>query len=424
MDRSVGVSFTTMPWSQVGEGFAEVLASLRDEDPEVAAWADKAVAAAGPDARARVSALVLAAGASVKEASASGLTDMAFGRAEGPQSMTARTILTNREGSRTWLIVRGLAALGIRADVVIAENDPFSAYPDFPPHAGRFLHPLAIAHLKGPSGADEDVWIDADVPGPPLPAGRISPELRGRSAVHVDGSVTLLPVASAEDGASQVDMRLVVAPNGDAKGTLTVVLRGRDAQEVAEMLLRVVGDERQRALRNVALAWVPSADVDDVVLSSSEGSWQVAIRAELTILSYVEAEGGGPAKDLWLLPGIDTLHVVYPRPYAGTLGAAYAAQGGRESALAVSHAIQYHAHRRVELPKGARVTRLPGPLDVKTPRIEASRRISVTGSVLEDDFILGLPTGTISVADYDAFAATLRRTDDAFLAGTRVTRGP
>jgi hypothetical protein len=424
MDRSVGVSFTTMRWAQVGEGLTEIVASLSDHDPEIDAWAQKAAASAGQDARAKVAAVVLAAGASVKEASASLLTDLAALRTSGPQSLTARTILTNREGNRTWLIVRALRELDIQADVVIAENDPYSAYPDFPPHTGRFLHPLAVAHLKGPSGAEEDVWIDADVPGPPLPAGRISPELRGRSAIHADGSVTPLPVVTAENDANEIDLRLVVQPNGDAKGTFTVVLRGRDAQEIAEMLLRVVGDDRQKALRNVALAWVPFADVDDVRLSSSEGSWQIAVRADLTILSYAEAEGGSPAAPRWLLPGIEPLHVVYPRPYSGTLSATYASQGKRQTALAVSHAVQFHAHRRVELPKGTRITTLPGPLEVKTPHLEASRKISVAGTVIEDDFVLGVPTGTVAPADYDAFAATLHRTDDSFLAATHVQAGP
>jgi tetratricopeptide (TPR) repeat protein len=425
MDRSVGVSFTTLKWSEVGEGIGEVLASLSDDDPEIGVWAQKAVASAGEDPRAKVAAVVLASGTTVKEASASVLTDLAALRAGGPQSLTARTILTNHEGSRTWLIVQALNDLGIRADVVIAENDPFSEYQDFPPHVGRFLHPLAVAHLTGPSGAEELVWIDADVPGPPLPAGRISPELRGRSAIHVDGSVTPLPITSGENDADEVDLRLTIAPNGDAKGVFTVILRGREAQEIAEMLLRVVGDERQKALRNVALAWVPFADVDDVKLSSSEGSWQIAVRADLTILSYAEPEGGGTsAAPRWLLPGIDPLHVVYPRAFSGTLGATYAAQGKRQSALAVSHAVQYHAHRRIELPKGAKITTLPGPLEVKTARLEASRKITVTGSVIEDDFVLGVPTGTIAPSDYDAFAATLHRTDDAFLAGTHVQAGP
>jgi hypothetical protein len=430
MDRSVSVSLGTASWKTFGEGLREATASLDSHDPEIAAWTAKAVSGAGENVRAKVETIVRAAGSSVKEASASALTDVAFGRAEGPQRTTARTILTNREGSRTWLIVQALHELGIAADVVVAENDPFSATESFPPHPGRFLHPLVVAHVPAPAPAQEElVWIDADVPGPPLPAGRISPELRGRSALHADGSVSPLPVTSMEGDKDEIDLRLSVLPNGDAKGTFTIVLRGREAQEIAEMLLRVVGDDRQKALRGVALAWVPFADVDHVVLSSSEESWQIAIRADLSILSYAESEKGpfsatasatGAGSLGWLLPGLDPLHTVYPRPFSGTLGATYAAQGKRQSALAVSHAVQYHAHRRIELPKGAKITALPGPLDLKGPHLDASRKITVTGNVIEDDFTLGVPTGTVAPGEYEGFVTNIHRTDDAFLAATRV----
>jgi hypothetical protein len=421
MDRSVGVSLGTADWKTVGQGLSEALAALDDHDPEIAAWAKKAALGAGDSARDKVTAVVLAAGDAVKEASASALTDIAFGRAEGPQSTTARTIVTNREGSRTWLIVRALRELGIPADVVVAENDPYSAYEKFPTRSGRFLHPLALAHV---GGADPDIWIDADISGPPLPAGRISPELRGRSAIHGDGSVTPLPFTGTTGDENEVDLRLTVQSNGDAKGTFTIVLRGHEAQELAEMLLRFVGDDRQKALRGVVLGWVPFADVDDVVLSSSEGSWQIAIRANLTILGYAEPERaarGQPSS--WLLPGIDPLHNVYPRPFSGTLGATYAAQGKRQSALAVSHAVQYHAHRRVELPRAARIVTVPGPLEVKTAHLDASRKITVAGNVIEDDFALGLPTGTVAAGEYAAFVADLHRTDDAFLAATHIALG-
>jgi len=43
---------------------------------------------------------------------------------------------------------------------------------------------------------------------------------------------------------------------GNAKGTFRATLRGRAAQDIAEALVRVVGVERQRALRNIVLAWV------------------------------------------------------------------------------------------------------------------------------------------------------------------------
>src|SRR4029453_12049736 len=90
----------------------------------------------------------------------------------------------------------------------------------------------------------------------------------------------------------EVDVRLVVDEQGNAKGSLTVLLRGRSAQDLAEALVRLVGNDRQRALRGIALAWVPFATVEKVELSSTEGSWQVAIRAELTPPAY--AQGGGP----------------------------------------------------------------------------------------------------------------------------------
>jgi hypothetical protein len=423
MDRSVNVSFGTTGWGLVAEGLREALASLDEHDPEIAAWTEKAISGLKERTpRSEIAAIVAAAGVAVKEAAPGLLTDVAVGRATGPQTTTARTIVTSREGSRTWLVVRALRELGIPAEVVIAENEPFSESPDFPPHVGRFLHPLAIAHLASAAGAkgDELVWIDADVPGPPLPAGRISPELRGRSAIHADGSIAPLPVLSSEDERDEIDLRLTVDPNGDAKGTFTIVLRGREAQEIAEMLLRSVGDEREKALRGVALAWVPFADVDEVRLSSNEESWQIALRADLTIPSYAEV-GGPPSARTWLLPGIDPLHSVFPRGSASTLGATYAGQGKRQSALAISRAVQYHAHRRVELPKGARIASLPGPFEVKSPRLEASRTIAVSAGVVEDDFVLGVPTGTIPSKDYEMFVADVHRTDDAFLAATHVT---
>ena len=89
------------------------------------------------------------------------LADVDIGRAHG---VTARGTLVTHEGSRTWLIVQALRELGIKTDVVVAENEPFSDSPSFPPHFGRFMHPLAIARVPDPAkpGTTTDIWIDAD----------------------------------------------------------------------------------------------------------------------------------------------------------------------------------------------------------------------------------------------------------------------
>ncbi len=167
MDRSAGVSFSTTQWTTLARALRETIATLEDHDPEITAWARDA---AGPGAdkptRATVEALVAATGKVLREADPGTLSDYGGG-ISSVQRQTARTFLSSHDGSRSWLILRALRELAIPAELRVAENGPFSADPAFPPHFGRFIHPLVLVHLGG-----EVLWIDADVGGPPLPAGR------------------------------------------------------------------------------------------------------------------------------------------------------------------------------------------------------------------------------------------------------------
>ncbi len=415
MDRNVMVSVSTTTWADVAKGVGETIASLDAESPEVTAWAHEA-AGKRPPSKELVEALVAASGQAVKEASGVMLADLDFGRASEGQTTTARSILATHEGSRTWLVARALRELGVPTDIVVAENEPFSDSASFPPHFGRFMHPLAVAHAGG-----KEIWIDADVPGPPLPAGRVSPELRGRMALYPNGRIAPLPAVTSEGERDEIDVRLAIDDQGNATGSLTVLLRGRAAQDLAEALVRIVGLERQRALRGIALAWVPFATVEKVELSSTEGSWQVAIRAELNAPAYAQIEGTKGATKSWVLPGIDPIHYVFPRPYASTLGSVYASHGARENALAINRATQYHLRRRVELPAKAKIARLPGPFEGKGPLLAARRQVSVRGQTIEEDFVLEVTTGTVPRDAYEAFVGAARGADDAFRASTRVT---
>ncbi len=441
MDRSANVSFSTATWNTVSRALRETIAGLDDHGPEVAAWALEQAANRGPggnvggsltgsaNGKTLVDEVVTAVGKALREAQPGTLSDYAGGITP-VQTQTARTFLASHDGNRSWLVLRALRELGIKSDLLVAENEPFSSDAMFPPHFGRFVHPLVVAHTEG-----KDIWIDADVHGPPLPAGRVSPELRGRLAMGSDGTIAPLPALGGEDERDEVDVRLTLDSQGDARGTFAVVLRGRQAQELAEAFVRLVGAERKRALRDVVLCWLPWANVEAVELSSSEGSWQVSLRADVTVNGYAQLEGS----KTWLLPGIDTLHSAWPRARVSSLGATFATRAGRESALALSSAVQYHVHRRVVLPAGASVARMPAPLDVKAKLVQASRKIAVgdggglqgpaspagkTGPTIDDDFVLGVATGTIERADYDAFVSVAHAADDGFLASTRVARGP
>ncbi|MBL9109100.1 MAG: hypothetical protein JNM74_07515 [Myxococcales bacterium] len=64
---------------------------------------------------------------------------------------------------------------------------------------------------------------------------------------------------------------------------------------------------------------------------------------------------------------------------------------------------------------------MPGPFDLRSKVFAASRKIAVDGTVVEDDFVLDMPTATVDAGLYGAFTKDVKRTDDAFLAGTRVT---
>lgn len=418
MERSVSLSFGTQTWANIARAVDENIRSLDERDPLVARFAREA---AGPDltpSRALLARVVAAVGKKVKIANPAELTDAAALYSGGPQRTSARAILELGQGSRAWVIYRALRDLGVKVDLAIAEVEPWSTSADFPAHAGRFRHPLVVASLPSAGGKAEEVWIDPDVEGPPLPPGRISPELRGRAALLASGAMVKVAGASGETG-DEVDVRLTLDAKGDARGTFTVLLRGKSAQTLSEAFETVVGTDRQEMLRGVVLGWLPWADVEEVTVSSSEGSWEVALRASIAIPGYGRPEG----KDgtTWVLAGLEPVHYVIPRSFAGSLAATYASRAARQSALSIDVPLQYHVHRRVELPVGAAASRPPLPVSVTGPLLRADRKTTVTSKVIEDDFALSLPTGTVDASGYQDFVARVQAIDAGFMAGTRVT---
>jgi hypothetical protein len=159
--------------------------------------------------------------------------------------------------------------------------------------------------------------------------------------------------------------------------------------------------------------------VDEVTVSSTEGSWEVALRATIAVHGFGRPEGKDGKS--WTLPGLEPVHFVFPHHAVGTLGASYASRGARQNALSIESPLQYHFHRRLELPPGATVSRSPTAVDVTDPNISAHRRVDLQGSVLSEDFSLSLPTGTVSALRYQAFVEKVQAIDDGFMAGARVT---
>lgn len=410
MDQDVALSFGTSSWAQVAEAFAESAAMMEDRDPTVSAWAQKA-AEGLPSGRALLEKLAQATGRVVKVASPWSLSDWGAAHAHGAQPSSARTVLELGQGSRSWLLYRALKELGIPAELRFAETEPFSARSDFPAHYGRFQHPLVVARLD-----EGEVFLDLDVAGPPLPSGRVSPELRGRLALNAEGKLTKVPAGEAEEARDEVDLRLSLDESGNATGTVKIVLRGRQAQMLSDSLEEVVGSDKEAMLRNAVLGWLPWASVNEVALSSEAGSWEVRLEAQVSILAYAQVESAG-----FTLPGLDPVHVAFPAPFVATLGATFASQASRQSALSIDVALQYRFRRRVELPKGTKLAAALPSLETNSPHIEASRAVAFDSGVLEETLSLSLPTGTVPQADYGEFLETVRKVDEGFLQTTRLS---
>ncbi len=414
MEQEVNVSFGTQTWANVARGIRESTLALEAADPVVGAFARSAVGdTTGDKALERI---VSAVGRKVRVASGAALSDSAGAFASGAQETTARTILELGQGSRTWLASQALAHLGFTSEVVVAESEPFASDPTFPAHVGRFEHPLLVVRVPS-SGATTETWLDLDVQGPPLPPGKVSPELRGRSAIRSSGEVVTVP-AGSESGPDEVDMRLTVDDRGDAKGTVTLLLRGRAAQVLLDAFEELAGSDRKDMLRSVVLGWIPWANVDDVVTSSAEGSWELGVRASVSVPGFAQPEGGA-----YVLAGVAPLHAVVPQPVSTTIASTYAGQGAREDALAIETSWHYHLRRRIELPAGWTVAGVPGGVKVQERQLQAERRVEARGTVVEEDFTLSIPTGTVDAAEFEQFASRARQVDDGFLCGIRV-KGP
>ena len=374
----------------------------QDDDPEIAAWARNAAAGAGTTAR----------DGRGRRAGRGGVprrrlrdADRLRGRPRaGAPDVDRPHVPHAPEGSRSWLVLRALRELGVRAELVVAENDPFSADPDFPAALRAVLAPARRRARPGTERRDGP-WIDADVPGPPLPAGRISPSCAARSAPH-GRLVTPLPRCRRRTSAT----RSTCASPSRRAATRRAPSRSSSAaatrRSSPRRLLRVVGDERQRRCGASCSRWSPSPTSTTCRSRRARGAGR-SPSARTSRSSRTRRPRGGQGRRRPLAPARAraaprSLPARLRRDARRDLRGA----GKRQSALAVSHAVQYHVHRRVELPKSAKVVALPGPLDVKTPHLDATRKSHGRGQRGRRRLRARRPDGDDRPGEYDAFAAT------------------
>ncbi len=409
LEARAALSFGTDSYPRIAAALAALHRTLDDRDPFMKSWVGAAVGDEQDTAK-RVGRVVAAAGKALKQSDPGALSDWAASMGGGAQRETARTMLERGVGSRTWVVHRALRELGVVSEIVVAESRPWSAAPGFPPHTGRFTHPLVRAEWEGTVA-----WIDADVEGPPLPPGRVSPELRGRKALRNDGTMLTVEVPVSAD-VDRIAIDLELDAQGDASGTCSLVLYGRAAQQLVERFEVVVGSDRDAMLRSVVLAWVPWADVQEVKLESDETSWEVRVQAKILLVGFARPEQRD--KPIYALPGITPVHGLSGA--TTTLGARYAQQADRKTALAIDTPLLYQVKRTIKLPPQAAVVKSPAPVKVVRDYLTAERTVTHDGGVIVDRFALNLPVGTIAPEAFAEFSKALEEVDDGFMHTLRV----
>jgi hypothetical protein len=409
MDAQVAVRMGSWSWSRIARDAEEGLLQTDESLPEVSRWVDAAV---GTNRAPTVDLLARLLREAKRTLPRVGFLPLGPGNEFGPQSYDARTVLLDAQGSRVALLHRALGQLGIQHGVAFSELSPYSADANMPPRPWRFSHALLFADVADTAGGPlHRVWLDPDVEGTPPPPGRTSPELRGRSALTAQGEIVPIP-ANPDGDPDLATIDWTVDEHGDGKGTLALLLRGRDAQEAAAILEETAGDERDDALRELVASWVPDADVTEPKASTE--TWQVVVTAKVARKGFLVPDGGKLA-----IGGVPALH----GGAQGTLGSTYAAQAKRTTALTIRNATLYELHRRVRLPAGSAVaTPLPA-LDVSDDgaTMKAKRSVRVDGNTVIDDVSFSLPTGVVEVAKFGAFTAHAKAIDDGFGASVRVS---
>ena len=402
LEARAGVSFGTDTLARLGARMRALHLALDERDPFMRQWARKAIGSETDPYR-RTAAIVAAAGRALDRPDPGALAD--FAASGMPTRETARKMIERGVGSRTWVVHRALREVGIASDIVVADARPTSDDPRFPLHTGRFTHPLVRATIDG-----GHVWIDADVEGPPLPPGRLSPSLVRRKAITTAGTLVSIPVDLSRD-TDTIAVDLTLTPNGNARGTCTVAIHGKPAQRIADRLEDIVGSAREALLREIVLSWVPAADVTNAKLKSDGSGWKLLVSANVNIIAFAAPDSDGTLSVGGVLP----VHELGAP--ASTLGARYGKQASRDTALAVSTPLRYRLVRRIALPPKARVVRLPKvpKLHTQSPVWRATRNVSQEGNVVVDRYELNLDVGTITPAKYDWWLGSIGRIDDAFM---------
>lgn len=316
--------------------------------------------------------------------------DKLSGRDAGLTTSASASVAQDR-GSRTWLLIASLRALGFDARPVAVRA--FTADPApylFPNEA---LLPYVCVRVTLPDG--RAVWLDPLVryaPFDELPefalGGReayVFPE-PGRPLEKVT-TPGLPPRAQKE-----VRLTMTLAETGVLSGEGEETYFGYDAAQLAEALESISKDQRDQALQSALSRYFGGADLSGLeVEAKREVGGTVKVKYRFVAKRFGRVEGDGKL-------------VVGALTYPHLLGRRFLATSTRVTPLFIDGSESTHTVATITLPKGWRLSSPVGEVKLTGPAGHFVRKEQQVGDVLNVDEDYRLDQARVAPKDYDRFA--------------------
>lgn len=234
-------------WEDVGDALRDRLLPGLLTNPELDAWSADLLADREP--LAAVEALV------------QGVVDeVELGRGVLDFSSDAGASFSRRQGNRLGIVAAVLLEAGWKVDLVMARTRPFAGTHLLVPTFDSFILPLLRVERDG-----EEIWLDLEEERQGI--NHIDPILQGSDGLLVpmsrpEAQVTLLeqlPTFANPDLEEKLKVVAVVESSGDARITVTLSIRGPQAERVVEQIRSVPTERVPLVYQQMAANFVPSA---------------------------------------------------------------------------------------------------------------------------------------------------------------------
>jgi hypothetical protein len=369
-------------WEDVGDAMRDRLLPILVTTPELRTWSAGLLGEGSPEVA--VEALVNG----VIDEIEPGRGDLDFAGSAGGSFSRAR-------GNRSGIVAAALLEAGWEVDLVMARTRPFAGTHLTVPTFDSFVVPLLRVEFGG-----KEIWLDLEQERQGI--DRIDPILQGSDGLLIplsrpDQPVSILkelPVFANPDLEEEMKVVAVVEPSGDARLTVTITIRGPQAERVVEQIRSVPTERVPLVYQQMAANFIPSAsDVTGRIDRVDDG---VDLELEMRSTGVCRPEGDS----------LVCRQLVFTKPLVPVL----AALPTRRYSLIMPVPVLQRNELIIDVPEGWTIADTPRRVEARWGSVEET--IERDGRRHRSVLRLELPAQTVAPDDYPEFARFCHAVDE------------